>query len=59
MAGSRIFVQEGIYDQFLRKFTATAEYLTAKTGDPFSEGVEHGPQVSKVQFDVCSSVFLK
>ena len=54
VAGSRIFVQEGIYDDFLRKFTATASHLTSKTGDPFDQGIEHGPQVSKVQFDVCS-----
>ena len=51
-AGSRIFVQEGIYDEFLGKFTATAAYLTAKTGDPFDQGTEHGPQISKTQFDV-------
>ena len=53
VAGSRIFVQEGIYDEFLKKFTATAARLASKTGDPFGEGTEHGPQVSKVQFDVC------
>ena len=51
-AGSRIFVQEGIYDQFLSKFTAIAAELGKKTGDPFKEGIEHGPQVSKLQFDV-------
>ena len=53
MAGSRIFVQESIYDEFLTKFTATAAHLTSKTGDPFNKGTEHGPQVSKIQFDVC------
>ena len=53
VAGSRIFVQEGIYDEFLKRFTATAAHLTSKTGDPFGKGTEHGPQVSKVQFDVC------
>ena len=53
VAGSRIFVQEGIYDEFLKQFTATAARLASKTGDPFGEGIEHGPQVSKVQFDVC------
>jgi acyl-CoA reductase-like NAD-dependent aldehyde dehydrogenase len=53
LAGSRIFVQEGIYDEFLKEFTATAAHLTSKTGDPFGRGTEHGPQISKVQFDVC------
>jgi aldehyde dehydrogenase (NAD+) len=56
VAGSRIFVQEGIYDEFLKKFTAIAADLTSKTGDPFGKGTEHGPQVSKVQFDVCPSL---
>ncbi|KAF8805640.1 aldehyde dehydrogenase [Phlegmacium glaucopus] len=51
VAGSRIFVQEGIYDLFLTKFTAIAADLTSKTGDPFGQGTEHGPQVSKIQFD--------
>lgn len=54
IAGSRIFVQEGIYNEFLSKFSATAAHLTSKIGDPFDQGTEHGPQVSKVQFDVCS-----
>ena len=58
MAGSRIFVQEGIYDEFLSKFTANAARLTSKIGDPFGQGIEHGPQVSKVQFDVCTSIHL-
>jgi acyl-CoA reductase-like NAD-dependent aldehyde dehydrogenase len=55
VAGSRIFVQEGIYDdsEFLKEFTSTAAHLTSKTGDPFEQGTEHGPQVSKVHFDVC------
>ena len=45
-------MQEGIYDQFLNKFTATAVDLTKKTSDPFKEGIDHGPQVSKLQFEV-------
>ncbi|KAF9043170.1 aldehyde dehydrogenase [Panaeolus papilionaceus] len=50
-AGSRIFVQEGIYDEFLAKFTGVTQYLTQNTGDPFTGGTEHGPQVSQLQFD--------
>ena len=46
-------MQEGIYDQFLKVFTAVAADLATKTGDPFVAGNEHGPQVSKLQFDVC------
>lgn len=51
-AGSRIFVQEGIYDRFLSKFSEVAQNLEGATGDPFTLGTEHGPQVSSTQFDV-------
>src|ERR1700761_8043817 len=34
-AGSRIFVQSGVYDEFLKKFTAHAAGL--KLGDPFQK----------------------
>ncbi|KAJ7087937.1 aldehyde dehydrogenase [Mycena belliarum] len=51
IAGSRIFVQEGIYPQFMEKFTAVVQALGRATGDPFSSTTQHGPQVSKVQFD--------
>ncbi|KIJ92760.1 hypothetical protein K443DRAFT_685075 [Laccaria amethystina LaAM-08-1] len=50
-AGSRIFIQEGIYDEFLKKFTAITKYLGDTTGDPFTPGTQHGPQVSQIQFD--------
>ncbi|KAG6885011.1 hypothetical protein C0993_006536 [Termitomyces sp. T159_Od127] len=50
-AGSRIFVQEGIYDEFLAKFTEIAKNLAGATGDPFVVGTQHGPQVSQAQFD--------
>ncbi|KAI0791842.1 aldehyde dehydrogenase [Abortiporus biennis] len=48
-AGSRIFVQEGIYDEFLKRFTETAQSL--KVGDPFSPDSYQGPQVSQIQYD--------
>ncbi|KDR73217.1 hypothetical protein GALMADRAFT_251806 [Galerina marginata CBS 339.88] len=48
-AGSRIFVQAGIYDKFLQLFTEKARSI--KIGDPFTEGVEQGPQVSQIQYD--------
>ncbi|ORY97275.1 aldehyde dehydrogenase domain-containing protein [Syncephalastrum racemosum] len=48
-AGSRIYVQEGIYDKFLARFK---EFSSAtKVGDPFDESTYQGPQISKVQFD--------
>merc|ERR1711881_801035 len=48
-AGSRIYVQSGIYDKFIEAFRAR----TAKNvvGDPFKQDTFQGPQVSKLQFD--------
>jgi len=48
-AGTRIFVQSGIYDKFLAKFTEKVKSINV--GDPFAKGVHQGPQVSKIQFD--------
>ena len=48
-AGTRIFVQEGIYDKFLAKFTETIKRISV--GDPFGETTWHGPQVSQAQYD--------
>jgi aldehyde dehydrogenase (NAD+) len=48
-AGSRLFVQEGVYDQFVEKVAAKAK--SRKVGDPFSPETEQGPQVSQEQFD--------
>jgi aldehyde dehydrogenase (NAD+) len=48
-AGTRIFVQEGIYDKFLAAFKKRA--LENKVGDPFAEDTFQGPQVSQLQFD--------
>ncbi|KAF7320219.1 Aldehyde dehydrogenase [Mycena kentingensis (nom. inval.)] len=48
-AGSRIFVQAGIYDKFLAKFTEKARSI--KVGDPFAAGIDQGPQVSQLQYD--------
>jgi aldehyde dehydrogenase (NAD+) len=48
-AGSRTFVHEKIYDQFVKKATAMAS--ARKVGNPFDEGVDQGPQVSQEQFD--------
>ena len=41
-AGSRLMVQEGIYDEFVAKATERAAKRTV--GEPFS-GAEQGPQV--------------
>ncbi|OAX35843.1 aldehyde dehydrogenase [Rhizopogon vinicolor AM-OR11-026] len=48
-AGSRIFVQEGIYDEFLKRFTERTRSI--KVGDPFAPETFQGPQVSEIQFN--------
>ncbi|KAL2127705.1 hypothetical protein VTI74DRAFT_10297 [Chaetomium olivicolor] len=48
-AGSRIYVQEGIYDKFIEAFKKRAQ--ENKVGDPFHPETFQGPQVSKLQFD--------
>lgn len=48
-AGSRIYVQEGIYDKFVAAFKKRAE--ANKVGDPFHEETFQGPQISQLQYD--------
>ncbi|KAK7457119.1 hypothetical protein VKT23_010419 [Stygiomarasmius scandens] len=48
-AGTRIFVQSGIYDEFLKKFTEKSKAI--KVGDPFAPDTNQGPQVSQIQYD--------
>ncbi|KAI3613051.1 aldehyde dehydrogenase [Moniliophthora roreri] len=49
IAGSRIYVQSGIYDRFLEMFTEKTK--TIKLGDPFASDTYQGPQVSQLQFE--------
>jgi hypothetical protein len=53
VAGTRIFIQEGVYDEFVAKFNEVAKGLAASAGDPFAVETRHGPQISQTQFDVC------
>jgi aldehyde dehydrogenase (NAD+) len=47
-AGSRIFVQEGIYDKFVQAIVAKAKSI--KVGSFTESNVEQGPQVDEIQF---------
>ncbi|KAJ4754134.1 Aldehyde dehydrogenase [Rhynchospora pubera] len=47
-AGSRTFVHENVYDEFVEKSKARA--LKRVVGDPFKNGVEQGPQIDDEQF---------
>lgn len=48
-AGSRVFVEEKCYDEFVSKSAARAKKRTV--GDPFDSKTEQGPQVDDVQFE--------
>ena len=48
-AGSRVFVEDKIYDQFVEQSTARAKRRTV--GDPFDAGTEQGPQVDQTQLE--------
>ncbi|KAL5975141.1 Aldehyde dehydrogenase 2 member C4 [Asimina triloba] len=49
VAASRVYVQEGIYDEFVRKSAERAKSWVV--GDPFDPKVDQGPQVDKVQYE--------
>jgi aldehyde dehydrogenase (NAD+) len=48
-AGSRVFVEEKIYQQFVEKSVARAR--KRRVGDPLDPTTEQGPQVDQSQFD--------
>ena len=48
-AGSRLFVQEKIYDKFIDRLSGMNK--TRKLGDPLDPATEQGPQVDQAQFD--------
>ncbi|SPO38388.1 indole-3-acetaldehyde dehydrogenase [Pseudozyma flocculosa] len=48
-AGSRVYVEEDVYDQFMDKMTALCKSLSV--GDPFAQNTFQGPQVSQLQYD--------
>ena len=51
LAANRIYVQRGIYEEFLRHFQAATEKL--KVGDGFEDGVELGPLMNQAAIDKC------
>ncbi|KAG2173888.1 hypothetical protein INT44_000001, partial [Umbelopsis vinacea] len=48
-SGSRIYVQESIYDDFIKRFKEYVGY--APIGNPLADSTIHGPQASKTQYD--------
>lgn len=56
-AGSRLYIQEGIYDEFVQKFVAAADAV--KVGNPFDEEVFQGAQNSLNQVNKILSYIEK
>ena len=48
-AGTRLFVEEKAYDEFVDKSVARARQRTV--GDPFDPTIEQGPQIDRTQFN--------
>lgn len=48
IAATRTFVQEGVYDAFVKEAAELAK--NRRVGCPFTKGVQHGPQIDDVQF---------
>lgn len=49
IAGSRVFVQDTVYDEFVKLSTERAQKRSV--GSPWDASNEQGPQVDKMQFD--------
>ncbi|XP_063769948.1 aldehyde dehydrogenase 1A1 [Pseudophryne corroboree] len=49
IAGSRLFVEESIYPEFVRRCVEKAKKRTL--GDPLAPGTVQGPQIDKEQYD--------
>jgi coniferyl-aldehyde dehydrogenase len=47
VASSRVFVQEGIYDELVKKLKVKAKDWIV--GDPFDPNVRQGPQVKQAK----------
>jgi aldehyde dehydrogenase (NAD+) len=48
-AGSRLFLEEAVHDEFVEKFKKKAE--SRQVGDPFDPNTQQGAQVSEEQFN--------
>ena len=55
LAGSRLFVQRGIYGEFMERYVRAAQAM--KQGDPKDPATEFGPLASKTHFEKVTSYF--
>lgn len=51
VAGTRIMVEEAIYDEFVRRLTSKSESIARRMGSPSHEGSMMGPIISQKQLD--------
>jgi coniferyl-aldehyde dehydrogenase len=49
VASSRVYVQEGMYDELVKKLVEKTKAWVV--GDPFDPKLQQGPQVDKKQFE--------
>jgi aldehyde dehydrogenase (NAD+) len=49
VAGSRILVQDGVYDEFVGKLTE--KFRSVRVGDPLQAETQMGPVIDRAQFD--------
>ncbi len=56
-AGSRLFLQEGVYDAFIEKFRAASEKIIV--GDPLDDATQMGAQCSLEQYNKITSFIEK
>ena len=56
-AGSRVFVEESVHDEFVERLTKLAS--SRRLGDPLAQETEQGPQVDQAQFDKIMSYIEK
>lgn len=49
VCSNRLYVQEGVYDEFVKKFAARV--ATAKVGNGFEDGVNQGPLIEEAALD--------
>ena len=50
-AATKVYVQAGIYDEFVKRYTSAFKAKHSVIGDPNEKTTEIGPVVDKLQFD--------
>ena len=54
-ASQPLFVQEGVYDEFVTKFAAKVK--TSEGGNGFEDGVNQGPLIEEAALERCSATW--